>query len=178
MPSLATATSGVGLVDQFAAGKYATVSVGSWQIGDITKARFETNFFPTPVGPTGKRASMFNGLADSIWVGTKNQEAAWQWVKFLASPDCQRLVGQTAVVFPAIPEVTDIAMKARADKGVDVSAFTVHVDQKTTFTFPITDNASDVVAIMKPTMESILSFKAEPQPALSEANRKVNDLFK
>jgi multiple sugar transport system substrate-binding protein len=178
MPAFAAATSGVGYLDQFGAGKYATVSVGSWQIGDVKKQKFETSFFPTPIGPTGKRASMFNGLADSIYVGTKNQEAAWQWVKFLASPDCQNLVGQTAVVFPAIPQATEIAKKARADKGVDVSAFTIHVDDKTTFTFPIADNASRVDAIMTPAMDSIMSFKSEPQPTLAEANKKVNDLFK
>ncbi len=178
MPSLAVATSGVGKVAQFGSGKYATISVGSWEIGDVKKEKVESDFFPTPIGPTGKRASMFNGLADSIWAETKNREASWQWVKFLGSPECQRLVGQTAVVFPAIPEATDIAKKVRAEKGIDVNAFTVHVDQKTTFTFPITDHASRIVAIMKPTMDSILSYKAEPQPALSNANRKVNDLFK
>ena len=46
---------------------------------------------------------MYNGLADSIWAGSKNQAAAWKWVEFLGSPDCQNIVGEKAVVFPAIP---------------------------------------------------------------------------
>ena len=32
--------------------------------------------------PNGRK-SMFNGLADSIWVGSKHQDEAWKWVKFL-----------------------------------------------------------------------------------------------
>lgn len=30
-------------------------------------------------GPSGKRASMYNGLADSIWVGSDNKPAAAKW---------------------------------------------------------------------------------------------------
>jgi multiple sugar transport system substrate-binding protein len=36
----------------------------------------ETGVAPLPAGPSGKRASMYNGLADSIWVGSKNKPAA------------------------------------------------------------------------------------------------------
>ena len=61
----------------------------------------ETGLAPTPVGPSGKRSSMYNGLADSIWVGSKNKPAAAKWVEFLGSADCQNIVGEKAVVFPA-----------------------------------------------------------------------------
>ena len=67
---------------------------------------------------------MYNGLADSIWVGSKNKPAAAKWVEFLGSPDCQNIVGEKAVVFPAIPEATDKAEAAFKAKGVDVPAFT------------------------------------------------------
>ena len=63
----------------------------------------ETGLAPTPIGPNGKRASMFNGLADSIWVGSENKAGAAKWVEFLGSPDCQDIVGEAGVVFPAIP---------------------------------------------------------------------------
>ena len=62
-----------------------------------------TGIAPTPIGPVGHRASMYNGLADSIWAGSDNQANAWKWVKFLGSADCQNIVGDAAVVFPAIP---------------------------------------------------------------------------
>ena len=82
------ASKGVGNSDQLAAGKAAILSEGSWNTGSIfgkKSATFEPALAPTPVGPTGKRASMYNGLADNIYKGTKNPEAAWQWVKFLGS---------------------------------------------------------------------------------------------
>jgi len=176
MPSFKAQT-GVSWNDQLAAGKVAMATNGSWMIGTVFGYKGITPAVaPTPIGPSGKRASMFNGLADSIWAGTKNKEAAWQWVKFLASPDCQQLVAKHAVVFPAIPAAVDIAQQQFKAKGVDVSAFTVQVQDKTTFLFPITDHASDIDAIMHPAMDAVLSGSA-PVSSLTKANQQVNALF-
>jgi multiple sugar transport system substrate-binding protein len=178
MNSLASSASGVGLQGTFGAGKYAMTTDGDWQIKTYTGYKgIDVGIAPLPVGPTGKRASMFNGLADSIWAGSKVKEAAWQWVKFLGSAECQNIVGQQAVVFPAIPAATDTAKKEFTSKGVNVTPFTVNVDEKTTFLYPITDNASKIGAIMTPTMDAIMSFKADPQTALPQANKQVNALF-
>jgi multiple sugar transport system substrate-binding protein len=170
--------SATGHNDLFKAGQTATTSLGSWEIGDIVAAEFETTFFPTPIGPTGARASMFNGLADSISAGTEHPDEAWQWVKFLSSQACQDLVADTAVVFPAIPSAADTVKTARADQGVDVSAFTTHVENGTTFTFPIADYAADLGAIMGPAMEAVFTGAGEPAAILADANAQVNDLFK
>ena len=103
MPSVAAVT-GQTEADIFAAGKYAMATNGSWKIGSFFGAKgIETGVAPLPAGPSGKRASMYNGLADSIWVGSKNKPAAAKWVEFLGSPDCQNIVGEKGVVFPAIP---------------------------------------------------------------------------
>jgi ABC-type glycerol-3-phosphate transport system substrate-binding protein len=72
----------------------------------------EAGLAPPPIGPTGKRASMYNGLADSVWVGSQTKPAAVKWVEFLGSPECQNIVGEKAVVFPAIPEATEKAEAA------------------------------------------------------------------
>jgi multiple sugar transport system substrate-binding protein len=58
-----------------------------------------------------------------------------------------------------------------------VKPFTVNVEDQTTFLSPVTDNASKVDAIMKPVMDSIMSFKSDPQSALPQANNEVNALF-
>ncbi len=119
---------------------------------------------------------MYNGLADSIWVGSKNKPAAAKWVEFLGSPDCQNIVGEKGVVFPAIPAATDKAEAAFKAKGVDVTAFLVNVKDKTTFLFPITDHASQIDGIMHPAMDDVLSGKA-PVTSLTDANNQVNQLF-
>ena len=179
MPTFAQ-QNGVGWNDQLAAGKVAMASNGSWMTGSVFGAKsdkFEPALAPTPVGPTGKRASMYNGLADNISAGTKNPEAAWQWVKYLGSAACQDVVAAAAVVFPAIPEATDKAVAAMQAKGIDVSAFSVHITDKTTFLFPIADKKSKINDIMTPAMEAVMSGKADVS-SLTAANDAVKALFK
>jgi multiple sugar transport system substrate-binding protein len=76
MPPLET-TVGAAVNDTFAAGKAAINTNGSWMIGAYSGYEgIELGVAPLPEGPEGRR-SMFNGLADSIWVGSERQDAAW-----------------------------------------------------------------------------------------------------
>jgi multiple sugar transport system substrate-binding protein len=92
----------------FVAGKAAMVPQGSWMITYFAaNAKFESAWVPLPRGASGRRATMLNGLADSIWGGSKVKDEAWKWVKYLASPDCQKVVagyGVTSRRFPACPK--------------------------------------------------------------------------
>lgn len=177
MPKLET-TVGASVSDAFGAGKAAINTQGSWMIGQYTSYKgIETGIAPTPKGPDGKRASMFNGLADSVWAGTKNPAASIKWVEYLASSACQDVVASKAVVFPAVKSSSEKAAEAFKAKGIDVSAFTTQVTDGTTFLFPITDNAAKVEGLMGPAMDAVVSGKKDAS-TLSETNEKVNALFK
>ena len=131
-----------------------------------------------PKGPQGRK-SMFNGLADSIWVGTKNPDAAWAWVKYAASGECEKIVGTKGVVFPATQDGVNEALKVYSGRGLDVTAFTdLASDPKATFLFPITDNGAEISKIMEPVMDSIFLGQVKAAVALPAANAKVNALFK
>ena len=121
---------------------------------------------------------MFNGLADSIWIGSKLKPEAWKWVKFLASAEAQKIVASYAVVFPAVREDIDTAKAAFAKKGLDVTPFIEEgTDPKITFLFPVTDHASDVIRIMRAAIDRILLSGADPTSTLKSANQEVNALF-
>jgi multiple sugar transport system substrate-binding protein len=178
MPTVDIALSEQDPLNGYLAGKYATVTDGSWMNGSyLGQADVPTKAAPTPVGPSGKRASLFNGLSDGIWSGTKHADAAWQWVKYLASTECQDVVAASAVVFPAIKTSTQLAEQSFKDKGWDVSAFTVQVDDGTTSLLPIADHWSDVNDTMTATIESFLKGDVGVD-AFTTANDQVNALFK
>jgi len=176
MPKLET-TVGANMADNFGAGKAAINAAGDWMISQYKGYKgIELGIAPTPQGPSGKNASMFNGLADSIWAGTKKKDASVKWVEYLATAKCQDVVASKAVVFPAIKTSTDKAAAAFKAKGIDVSPFTQHVKDRTTFLVPITDNGAKVAGIMKPAVDAVLSGKA-PASSLTAANDQVNALF-
>ena len=161
----------------FRAGKVAMITNGSWQINDYTsKLPFKVGIAPLPKGVNGKRMSMFNGLADSIWVGSKHQDEAWKWVKYLASSACQNVIGKSGAVFPAIPAAANLSIAAHKAKGVDASAF-LNEAKSGTFFFPISDNTAKINDIMTSALQSVFLGKAKANDALKEANSKVNALF-
>lgn len=164
----------------FQSGRGAMTTDGSWQIKNyIENSGFEVGFGLLPIGPEGRK-SMFNGLADSIFVGTKHLEESWEWVKFLASPTCENIVGEYAVVFPAIQAGVEKALEAHKAKGADVSAFTQEaLDPNGTFLFPVADHASEVSTIMNQVMDRIyLGVETDIAGALQKANEEVNALFR
>ncbi|MCB0015955.1 MAG: extracellular solute-binding protein, partial [Anaerolineales bacterium] len=151
----------------FESGLGALHANGSWMIGELSsQSSAPVGFARLPQGPEGRK-SMFNGLADSIWVGTEHPDEAWQWVKYLASQECADVVGEAGVVFPAQQSAVDKALAAYAAKGLDVSAFTDQaLEEGGTFLFPVTDHASEVTAIMDPVMQSIMLGQTDAQTAL------------
>ena len=179
MPTFAQQT-GVSWNDQLSAGKVAMATNGSWMTGSVfgaANANFAPALAPTPIGPSGKRASMYNGLADNISAQTKHPQEAWKWVKFLGSAACQDIVAAHAVVFPAIPASTTKAVAAFKAKGIDVSAFYTQIKNKTTFLFPIANKKSQINTIINPVMDAIMSGTQDVS-ALKAANDQIKALFK
>ena len=162
----------------FAGQKGALALTGSWLVHWYTEnCKFDIGFAPLPKGQLGRK-SVINGLADSIWVGTKHPEEAWKWVKFLASPEAQKMVGEFGIVFPAIPEAAEISQKQMAAKGADVSAFVDEAkEQGGTFFLPISEHGNDVVRILRANFDGIFLDGADPATSLKAANKEVNSLF-
>lgn len=177
MPSVDIALSEQDPLNGYLAGRYAVVSDGSWMNGSyLGQDDVPTGVTPTPIGPSGERASVFNGLADGIWSGTENPDAAWEWVKYLGSTACQDVIAESAVVFPAIKSSTDKAIEAFSDKGWDITPFTDQVDEGTTQLLPIADNWSQVNDTITASIESFLQGGGDAS-SLATANEQVNALF-
>lgn len=178
MPPLSVASSGIGTVESLGSGGYASLVEGSWNISTIANAtKLPIQVAPTPIGPDGHRASVMNGLADSIWVGTKHPKESWRWVKYLGSAQCQDVIAEQGTVFPAISSSSKKAIKTFEDMGFDARAFSVHIEEGTTVPSPVVDRWAQVDALMKPAMSSVLAFESEPS-SLTEANKRVNTLMR
>jgi multiple sugar transport system substrate-binding protein len=173
----------IGTDKQIQSGTAAMGISGSWMVSTFSKLtdangnKLDIGIAPTPIGPTGKRASMFNGLADSITKFSKQPENAAKWVKFLSGEQCQNIIGESGVVFPARPNGTKLAVAYnRTERNLDVAPFTRQVTEKTTFLFPVTTNAADIVALMQPRMDGVY-IGSSPVSSLTQLNDQLNTLF-
>jgi len=173
----------IGTDKQIQSGTAAMGFSGSWMISTFSKLtdangkKLDIGIAPTPVGPTGKRASMFNGLADSITTLSKQPDNAAKWVKFMSGEQCQNIIGQSGVVFPARPNGTNLAVAYnKTERKLDVTPFTRQVAEKTTFLFPVTTNAADITALMAPRLDAVY-IGSSPISSLTELNNQLNALF-
>ena len=178
MPSVEQART-LGQAPAFQAGSVALAIDGSWTISTYSALKdVKVGYAPQPKGPEGSW-SLYNGLADGIWVGSKHKPEARKWVRFLGSPACQRFVGRAAVVFPAIKKELPTAVAQQKKNGVDVSAFTSYLKDRRTVLFPITDKAPQINLIVQPTLEKILlGSEDDPAKALKDMNTQVNNVLK
>jgi multiple sugar transport system substrate-binding protein len=176
MPPLEQAV-GNELAQLMQAGRIALVTEGSWNIGTFAKlGGIELASAPTPVGPQGSRAAMTNSLADSIAAGSPNKGAAWKWVRYLASPECQSVVARGGVVVPAIASVVPTAEAAIGAHGLDITPFTRHLREGTAFPYPAAQHAADVDSIMETAVERVMAGSADAS-SFTAANEEVNALF-
>ncbi|WP_433088339.1 ABC transporter substrate-binding protein [Dactylosporangium sp. CA-052675] len=162
------------------AGQAAFTIVGSWTISSYlgTGAKQQYAFAPLPTGPAGRKSAI-NGLSDAIYAGTKHPEQAWAWVKFLGSAACQDIVGDKAVVFPALKSGADKALAAHKAAGRDVHVFTDEAAAPGgTFFLPITDHGNEISQIVQDSLQGVVLGSAQPADALKKANDQVNALFK
>jgi multiple sugar transport system substrate-binding protein len=174
MPSLEQART-LGQAAAFQSGKAALAIDGDWTIGTYSATKgVKVGYAPQPAGPNGSW-SMYNGLADAIWVGSKHKPEATKWVSFLASPACQSIVGSEAVVFPAIKSEVPKAVAKHEKDGIDVSAFTSYIKSGNTILYPITDKAPQINLIVQPTLEDFLNGNDDAAKVMKNMNRQVNN---
>ncbi|CAM4077752.1 ABC transporter substrate-binding protein [Roseateles saccharophilus] len=166
-------TRSLGSAAMFIAGKAAMVPDGSWMVANFARnAHFRHAWVPLPVGPTGRRASMMNGLGDSIWAGSKVKEQAWAWVRFMASPQCQRLVADAGVTYPALRGMAELAVQAQARRGVDSAAF-LAMSHERNFPMPIAEHGAEINDWVGTAIESVLIGKSDAATAMQTVDARV-----
>ncbi len=165
-------------LDVLKAGTGAMTSIGSFNQMLYKDDPSAFIFVALPAGPQGRRSAI-NGLSDAMYAGGKHKDQSWEWIKYLASPACQDVVGDTGVIFPAVKEAADRSVAARKSVGLDASPFLSYLDEdNATFLIPISEHGGEISQIVQDAIQSVGLHKESAASALTAANAKVNALFK
>lgn len=159
-------------------GTVASTIQGSWTmatyLGKDSQVKFA--FAKLPAGPKGRFAAA-NGLSDAIWSGTKHPDQAFEWVKYLASAECQDKVAEGARVFPALKSSTEKAMTAFKAQGYDPTPFVEMVNEGETYPVPLFNKGNELNVVVQDAMGQIAGG-ADPQATLTKANQDAEALYK
>jgi multiple sugar transport system substrate-binding protein len=90
--------------DAFEQGQAAMEANGSWLIPTHSAAGLNFGVAPLPAGPAGRFTSV-NPTGAVVYKGSKNPDAAWAFVKYLASPEAQEQLMQLKASLPVNKEV-------------------------------------------------------------------------
>lgn len=166
----------LGAVAMFMAGRVGMIVEGSWMIGHFQRTlKFPYAWVPTPIGPTGQRASMRNGLALSIWSGSRVKEAAWQWVRHAGSPACQKLLADSGILYPAMKGMAEVSLAVQRQRGTDTGVF-LEAARGPTFAPPIAPRAAEITDLMESTTERILAGRVRAAEAMPVTARRVREI--
>ena len=92
------------LGDAFEQGQAAMEANGSWLVATHQAAGIDFGIAPLPKGPAG-RATSINPTGAVVYKGSKNPDAAWAFVKYLASPAAQTKIMNLKASLPVNKEV-------------------------------------------------------------------------
>jgi multiple sugar transport system substrate-binding protein len=90
--------------DAFEQNKAALEADGSWLVATHQAAGIDLGIAPLPKGTAGQATSI-NPTGAVVYVKTKNPDAAWEFVKYLASPAAQTKLMELRASLPANKEV-------------------------------------------------------------------------
>jgi multiple sugar transport system substrate-binding protein len=90
--------------DAFEQGKAAMEINGSWLVATDEAAGLKFGIAPIPKGPAGRVTSV-NPTGAVIYKNSKSPDAAWAFVKYLASPDAQQRIMALKASLPVNKEV-------------------------------------------------------------------------
>jgi multiple sugar transport system substrate-binding protein len=117
-PSIAIQQSNPVADTLFPAGQVAMMTGGSFRAGTYGAADANIDVAPLPQGK--QRATAIHGLANVIWAGGKNQDAALELVKFLAGEEAETILGESGATIPAYPELQKPWLDANPDMNLQV----------------------------------------------------------
>jgi len=125
-----------------------------------------------PSGPVGA-GTVYNGLTDAIYAGTKHPAEAWQLEQWLASAASEKIVTDSGTVWSGIPSLNSGFIAAWKAKGVDVSAFYTGA-QGTTIGYPLTLSGTAFNTVVLKDLNQVWLDQMTPKAAADDVTSVAN----
>ncbi|WP_276957005.1 ABC transporter substrate-binding protein [Allomeiothermus silvanus] len=176
MPSDAE-MSGVSNEDMFLNGQLGMLYSGIWMFDKFSQAKFKWDIAAEPGGI--RKATHFFSNAAVISRSTKNAEAAFKWIKFLAaSPITVKTRIERSWELPALSLAQRALLDAYLKKPLPANREAVFDSLQYAITPPVVENQSQLQDIINQELEAARLGSKTPEQALADAQRRVEALFR
>jgi multiple sugar transport system substrate-binding protein len=138
----------------------SSLPAGSWGVAAL------------PTGPQGS-GTVFNGLTDAIYAGTKHPQQAWALEEWLGSAASEKIVTDSGTVWAAIPSLDSGFIAAWKAKGIDVSAF-YQGSLGNTIGYPLTTSGTAFTNVVLKDMNQVWLDQMNPLAAANDITSVSN----
>lgn len=160
---------------QFLSGRIGMHWNGSWYLSSVLDSDIKDKVGVVSVPSiNGKKASVIHGLGNCILKSTKNPDAAWAWVEFLASEEANKLSAQMGAAIPAYKGTAQEWVDAH--KEYDLSVFT-EAAEKYAYPYPASENSAEWVQYQNDALKKVFALDTSVKTALDELAVKMNDVL-
>ncbi len=168
--------SGVGDGDMFVNGQLAMIHTGIWMFDTFSKANFKWDIALEPGG--AKKGTHFFSNAAVISKTSKNADAAYKWVKYLAaSPVTARTRIDTSWELPAFSLSQRANVAAYLEKPMPANREAVFESLQYAVTPPVIENQSQLQDIINQELEAAKLGTKTVEQALGSAQQRVAALL-
>ncbi|MER3445185.1 MAG: hypothetical protein C4321_06940 [Chloroflexota bacterium] len=176
MPSDAE-MSGLSNEDLFLNGQLGMLYSGIWMFDKFSQAKFKWDIEVEPGGV--RKATHFFSNAAVISRTSKNPEAAFKWVKFLAaSPTTVKTRIERAWELPALSLSQRALFDSYLKKPLPANREAVFDSLQYAVTPPVVENQSQLQDIINQELEAARLGSKTPEQALADAQRRVEALIR
>ena len=171
MPNFLEAEQAGGTAQLFSSGQAAMVITNPSRLGTFADVPFKWAVANLPAGPTGIHSNRTGGAGFAINANSKNPEAAWAFLQYLAGPEGQSIfAGAKAAAVPAMTGNETVRAAFKAPFG-DVSLREAEVGEQ----FPQFPRFVDLSNLyIQPALDLVWNGESTAADALGGIKDKVN----
>lgn len=160
---------------QFLSGNIAMHWDGSWFLNQVLESDLKDKIGVVELPSiNGKKATVIHGLGNCISSKTKNPEAAWKWVEFLASKKASEF---SAIKGAAIPAYNGTAqLWVDSHKEYDLGGFIKAVDYS--YMYPASLNTSEWIQYQSDNFKKAFSLETSVKDAADNLAKQMNEVLK
>ncbi|WP_010233189.1 ABC transporter substrate-binding protein [Clostridium arbusti] len=158
----------------FESGKAAMGLFGSWMVSEFNSNDYVAKNCNVAVMPKGKvRATIYNGLANSVSAKTKHPEEAWKFLEYLGSKEANTIHGEKGAAIPAYKGTEDSWVNAFSNFNVKVYPEMLEYG----VVFPNSESKAKWYPIQNETMTRVFSGQLSVDQGTSQISKQMNDLL-
>lgn len=156
--------------DLFLSQKGAMLFMGSWKISVLDKASFaeQIGVVPMPAKKNGNQ-SVIGGLGYAMNANSKNKDASWELIKFLAGEEANKMQAEAGIDIPALISAQQYYKTEHLDTAVIMESV------KTGFPFPTSLSVADWLPAVMENSSRIFSKELSPEEGCDAIQNIMQD---